>query len=230
MSTRAPSSSAASRSSTARALGDQRIGGGRACAARLRGGDDRLVAGAAAEVALQRRPRSRPRRVRVAHPERVERHHEARRAEAALAAVAVDHGRLHRVQGAVAGEVLDGDDVAEVDRGEQPDAGIHRLVDQPVAGPPADQHRAGAAVALGAALLGAAQPLRPAAGGRAACPTSGPRAGAPRGRSAGNGFRFAWRSPSVTPLHHKTADPRGAATAIHSTRTESGQTRRSAPA
>ena len=46
--------------------------------------------------------RSRPRDgVGLAHPEAVERHDEARRAEAALRAVAVDHRLLHRVQLAV---------------------------------------------------------------------------------------------------------------------------------
>ena len=43
-------------------------------------------------------------------------------------------------------------------RGEQ-DAGIDRLVDQPLAAQPPQHHRAGAAVALGAAFLGAGRAL-----------------------------------------------------------------------
>ena len=146
---------------------------GEAAAGGLRGGDDRLVAGAAAEVALQRLLDLGTGRLRLAHPERVERHHEARRAEAALAAVQLDHRRLDRVQRPAAGDVLDGDDVAEVDRGEQPDAGVDRLVDQP----------AGAYAGRPARCRRRSRPRRsppwcraaggPAAGGRAACRTTG---------------------------------------------------------
>ena len=133
---------------------------GEAAAAALRRRDDRLVAGAAAEVALQRRLDLALRGVGLAHPEPVERHHDPRRAEAALAAVEIHHRLLHRMQFAAARQVLHRHHVAEIDRGQQPDAGVHRLIDQPAPRPAPHQHRAGAAVALGAALLGAAQPPR----------------------------------------------------------------------
>ena len=68
----------------------------------LAGVEDRPVAGAAAQVAgelvgelLARRPRAAALVVLVGRPQR---HHEARRAEAALRAVALDHRLLHRMQ------------------------------------------------------------------------------------------------------------------------------------
>ena len=70
----------------------------------------------------------------------------------------IDHRLLHRMQRAVrAAQMLDGDDMAAVERAEEADAGIDAFIDQLAAGQPADQHRAGAAIALGAAFLGAAQ-------------------------------------------------------------------------
>ena len=121
--------------------------------------------------------------------------------------MAVHHRLLHRMQHAVPRQMLDRHHVAEVHRRQQADAGVHRLVDQLAPGAPADQHGAGAAVALGAALLGAAQPLGRAADGRAACPTSGPRSAAPRGRSAEIGSRRGSRSRQFL---RRLGAPRGA--------------------
>jgi hypothetical protein len=115
---------------------------------------------------------------------RPQRHHEARRAEAALRAVAVDQRLLHRVQAvhgvralvallkrggrgclrslALVLEVLDREQRLAVERGQELDAGIDRL--QPQAadrvgraglGQLADHHGARTAVALVATLLGA---------------------------------------------------------------------------
>src|SRR6185369_17489051 len=86
---------------------------------------DRPVPGAAAEVAgdrvgeLGRRP---------ALAMSIERHDEARRAEAALRSMAIDHGLLHRVQPIASLESLDGDDLLPLERADAQDAGIHRLV------------------------------------------------------------------------------------------------------
>ena len=70
----------------------------------------------------------------------------------------IDHRLLHRMQPAVlAGEMLDGHDMAAVERAEEADAGVDAFIDELALRQPADQHRAGAAIALGAAFLGAAQ-------------------------------------------------------------------------
>ncbi|EYD74259.1 hypothetical protein Rumeso_04123 [Rubellimicrobium mesophilum DSM 19309] len=123
-----------------------------------RGADDGLVAGTAAEIALQSGLDLDRARGRARHPEAVERHDDAGRAEAALAAVVGDHGPLDGVQPALGrAQVLDGDDVAGVAGGEEADAGIDRLVAERASVEPSDQDRAGAAVALGAALLGAGE-------------------------------------------------------------------------
>ena len=94
--------------------------------------DDRAVARAAAEIAGERivdgLAAHRPRAVLV---EREQAHHDAGRAEAALRAVMLDHRRLHRMERAVVGEVLDGDDLGAVDLAEQEDAGVDRLVAEP---------------------------------------------------------------------------------------------------
>ena len=74
------------------------------------------TARAAAKVSLQRLLDLSVIRLRAPHPQRVERHDEARRAEAALRAVEVDHRLLHRVQLAVTGcEKLDRYDVLVLD-------------------------------------------------------------------------------------------------------------------
>nr|GEU28080.1 hypothetical protein [Tanacetum cinerariifolium] len=86
-----------------------------------------------------------------------QRHHESRRAEAALRAMTVHHGLLHRVQrAAVLLQVFDRKQRLAIERGRELDAGIDRLHVQ-LAGriEAADDHGAGAAIALGAAFLGA---------------------------------------------------------------------------
>jgi len=70
--------------------------------------------------------------------------------------------RCTGVECAVAREILDRGDAAAVDRGEQPDAGADRLVDDATAAQPGEQHGAGAAIALVAALLGAGPAFHPA--------------------------------------------------------------------
>ena len=52
-------------------------------------------------------------------------------------------------------EILDRDELGPVDLAEQQDAGIDGLVMHPAAAHPAESHGAGAAIALGAAFLGA---------------------------------------------------------------------------
>ena len=70
----------------------------------------------------------------------------------------IDHRLLHRVQPALfAAQMLDGDDMGAVERAEEADAGVDPLIGEFAAGELPDQHRAGAAIALGAAFLGAAQ-------------------------------------------------------------------------
>ena len=123
----------------------------------LCGVDDGLVAGAAAEIALQRRLNLRFAGFRHGEPEGVKRHDDARGAEAALAGVFRHHRLLHRVEAVGAGEVLHRHHMAAVDGGKEPDAGIDRLVGEALCRQAADQHRAGAAIALRAALLGAGE-------------------------------------------------------------------------
>ena len=76
-------------------------------------------------------------------------HDLARRAEAALEAVMGDEGGLHRVEPVAVGEALDRQHVGAVQADGQRQAGIDA--------PPVDQHRAGAALAAVAALLGSGQ-------------------------------------------------------------------------
>ena len=66
----------------------------------------------------------------------------------------IDHRLLDRMQRAVR-EILDRDDLAAVDLAQQQDAGIERLVAHHAVDHAANDHRAGAAIALGAAFLGA---------------------------------------------------------------------------
>jgi hypothetical protein len=89
-------------------------------------------------------------------------HGEARRAEAALGGVAVHQGLLHRVQQAghaqpaQAVQVFDGEQRLAVQAGHELDAGIHGPQAELTVHLFAEHHGAGAAVAFGAALLGAA--------------------------------------------------------------------------
>jgi hypothetical protein len=138
------------------ALGVQRV---RRLSAGLGGGkgglDDRLIARAAAEIALKRRFDIEDGRIWIRHPEPVERHDDARRAEAALAAMMFDHGLLDRVERAAGpGKRLDRHDMAAVAGGEKADAGIDGLVNEGAVMEPPDQHGAGAAIALRTALFG----------------------------------------------------------------------------
>jgi hypothetical protein len=121
------------------------------------GRDDRPVAGAAAEIAGERVVDPRPaRRARLLVVEGRQGHHEARRAEAALRAVVLDHRLLDRVERAVrALEVLDGQELAAVQRRHEADAGIDRAVAQPAVFGLGDDDAARPAIALGTALLGA---------------------------------------------------------------------------
>ena len=121
--------------------------------------DDRTVAGAAAQIAGDQVLHRCPVRDRAGQPARMQLHDEARRAEAALAAVTLDHRGLHRMR-PVASDMLHGLDRAPVHCRQKLDAGVHRAAMQ-AAGPVGfgQKHRAGTAIALGAAFLGAGQPL-----------------------------------------------------------------------
>ncbi|MCY1293266.1 hypothetical protein D9M70_425220 [compost metagenome] len=124
-------------------------------AAGLLGGvDDRAVAGAAAEVAGQGFQG-----VGLVEAIRLllqgeHRHDEAGGAEAALRAVAVDHGLLHGVQLALVLEVFDGDQLLAVQGGDEGQAGVQAAVANAFADQFADHHGAGTAVAGGAAFFG----------------------------------------------------------------------------
>ncbi len=121
--------------------------------------DDRLVARATTEIALQRHLDLGAVRLVVGKPEAIERHDEARRAEAALRAMTVDHGLLHRMQRAVLGrQMLDRHHMGAVEGAQEPYTGVDALVAQPVFGEASDQHRAGAAIAFRASFLRARQP------------------------------------------------------------------------
>ena len=129
----------------AHVVGDGRLFGG------LGRADDRGVAGAAAQVARQR--------VVVVCPAvqvgRGHGHDKPRRAEPALAAVVVHHGRLHGVKRAVGGgDPFHGAHGLTLQLWQEQDAGVQ--------GPRAlcvrDHHAAGPAVAFVAAFLGAGQP------------------------------------------------------------------------
>ena len=144
------------------ALGRQRILLGSAIARnRLCGAHDRLIAGAAAEIALQRLLDGRDGRIGRPHPQSVERHDEARRAEAALRAVEIDHRLLHGMQlASLAAQMFHRHHMAAVERTEKADAGIDAFIDEPARRKLAHQHGAGSAIALRAAFLGAAQVRR----------------------------------------------------------------------
>ncbi len=125
----------------------------------LGGAHDRRIAGAAAEVALQGLLDLPAVGLFGRQPEAIERHDEARRAEAALRAVLVDQRLLYRMQRPCRGQVLDGYHMGGVERADEADAGIDRLIDDLAAGQPADEHGAGTAIAFRAAFLGSRQAL-----------------------------------------------------------------------
>ena len=143
------------------AMHHQRIGRRRAIARhREPRPHDRRITGAAAEITLQRLLDAVDRGFRVGHPQSIERHHDARRAEAALAAVKIHHRLLYRMQRpARRRQMLDGHHMRPMQRADKGDARVDRLVAEPIRAEPPDQHRARTAIALGAAFLGAAQPL-----------------------------------------------------------------------
>jgi hypothetical protein len=87
--------------------------------------------------------------------EREQRHDEAGGAKATLGGVALHQGALHRVKVGAVGEVLDRDHLGPIGLTGEQDAGVDRLIDEAAADQPAQHHGAGAAVALGAAFLGA---------------------------------------------------------------------------
>ena len=69
------------------------------------------------------------------------------------------HRLLHRMQTAIgAAQMFHRHHMTAVAGGQEPDAGIDRLIAEPLRPEPSDQNRAGPAIALGAALLGAGQP------------------------------------------------------------------------
>src|SRR3954447_25189830 len=81
----------------------------------LHGGDDVLVAGAAAQVALEREPDLVLRQLPVGLLDDADRgHHHPRRAEAALEAVVLVEGPLDRMQRPVGREALDRQDLGAV--------------------------------------------------------------------------------------------------------------------
>ena len=129
------------------------------CNARLeRGIDDRFVAGAAAQIAAQRiidlsacGPGDRLQQTGQAH-------HDAGRAKTALRAMTLGHGLLHRVQLAVGAlQAFHRLDRLAIQRGHQLQATVDAGVSyrRAVGVELTDQHNAGAAVAFGAAFLGA---------------------------------------------------------------------------
>src|SRR5581483_2137839 len=118
---------------------------------------DRAIPGAAAEIAAELIGELLG--LRDLAVEALEhRHDEARRAEAALGAVVLDHGLLHGVRAA---EALDGHELAARDHGHERDARVDRAEARPALRVTLDEvDRAGAAVALGAALLRAREAAR----------------------------------------------------------------------
>ena len=107
----------------------------------------------------------------------------------------VDHRLLHRMQLVVAREVLDRDDLGAVGLAGEQDAGIDRLVDEALAAQPPQHHRAGAAIALGAALLGAGRALGQAQIVEQRQRRRKARAASPSCRAGGNGPRCASAAP-----------------------------------
>jgi len=121
--------------------------------------DDRAVPRAAAEVAGEGVGDRLPVRGWLALVEREQRHHEARRAEAALRPVALGERPLDGVEsgrGPVSGtlgEALDGQEGSPVQGRQELDAGVHRAVPELRTVQLGQDDGAGAAVALGATLL-----------------------------------------------------------------------------
>ena len=115
--------------------------------------DDRAIAGASAEIArkLVAKRRVRQRLAGMVGGEQA--HHDARRAEAALRGVSVDHRLLQRMQLAARGEILDRDQFRAVKLAQEQNAGVKRLVGETAAPEPRQHDRACAAIPFGAAFL-----------------------------------------------------------------------------
>jgi hypothetical protein len=119
------------------------------CAAASTASDDARVGAAAAEVAVQTLDDLLRRRPRRTLEQRDRGHHHPRRAVAALHRGVIDERPLHGVQPAARGEVFDGAHRGVADRSDRHAARPRRAS--------VDQHRAGAALALATAELGADQ-------------------------------------------------------------------------
>lgn len=141
-------------------LGDGlRLGGvklvGLLSAARLPGGiQDRPVAGATAQIASHGLQGLGLVEVVAVLLQGEHRHHEARGTEAALRAVAVNHGLLDAVQLSLVLQVFDGDELLAVQGGDEGQAGVQGAVADALAVQLADHHGAGTAVSGGAAFFG----------------------------------------------------------------------------
>ena len=107
---------------------------------------DRAIAGAAAEVSLERSAKVLP----LCLVKRCAGHDHARGAEPALKGLGVEERLLHRVDAAVAGEAFDGGHGMAVGAKGRDQAAMHRLA--------IDQHRTGAAITGVAAFLDAEMP------------------------------------------------------------------------
>ena len=119
-----------------------------------RGFGNRPVAGAAAQIARQPVIDRAPFGLFTAVMQGKKTHHKARRAEAALRTVQIDHRLLHRMQFAALGEVVDGNDIATIHLAKHQDAGIDRFIGEPAVSDFPKRHGAGATIALVAAFLG----------------------------------------------------------------------------
>ena len=120
--------------------------------------DDGPVAGAAAQIARQAVVdfAARGRLAVFLQIHAPQRHDKAGRAKAALGTVAFDHRLLHRVQGAIGLlQVFHGKQGLAVEGGRELDAGVDGLHLDLAIHQAADDHRASAAIAFRAALLGA---------------------------------------------------------------------------
>ena len=71
----------------------------------------------------------------------------------------VDHRLLHRMQAVALREVLDRDEFGAIDLAKQQYAGVDGLIGELAPAQACEHHRAGAAIALGAAFLRAGRPL-----------------------------------------------------------------------
>ena len=115
---------------------------------------DRAIAGATAEIAGKRFMHGGAFGRLTAMMEGEHRHHETRRAEAALGGVGIDHRLLHRMERAVrCSQAFDREDGSIVDLRQHHQAGIHRLKPQRSVDLAAKDDRAGAAIAFGASFL-----------------------------------------------------------------------------